>query len=509
MTVNKRPRGRRLALAGCVLLGLGGFGAAGAQAQVQAFDPELLYPRDLTSGPDGALWMTGGHGPTTPLSRMTTTGQSERIDVDDDSAPRASMGIVPLADGGVALITAGDGPQRSVRRLVSVRSGMSPRVRKLPVGVGSRGAVAIGPDRSVWFARSCDDVLGRVTPHGRVERRRLPRLGCLRVDDRVGVERSSVIRLGSDGSVWLVNRCQGRIVRLRHDGRIRQWRLAPLCDADPETGEQRPSRALAEPDGGLRVERARVSAGGALRVGAGIVVPDVVTADGSEWWVQPGATQVVRRGSDGARQAVQVAEPGGAVIKATPAASGGLAVLVAGPDQGGYSRSAAVDVVVVSGDAVRARTRLAESVSAFDWPSLSLTAGPDGALWAADPSYEASAAEPVRSLLRVPDLASPPRPRASLARVIGRDGARIWLQVTCAAPPGALCNGTVALRQRGRGSLLRTTPRYVAAGGMPVTVAAELTRRARRALQRRGALHARATVTSRSATVHRNLEIVR
>lgn len=512
MTGTKRPRGRRALLRGIglALLALVAPGSATAATEVappSVIDTKLNDAAGLAAGPDGAMWLVdrdtsndpeygGGHQ---LIARVAMDGSVRRWPLPSFGGFSEQPGLVPLLDGSLGLVSeiARDEQQAPIFAFVRVRAGRGPVSSVLPYATKGAQTLAIAADGTVWFARSCDDVLGRVRPGGETERFRLARVGCRHVDDWVDPWRSAVVRQGLDGRTWLVNLCQGRVARVDLHDRVREWRLAPACTEDPVSARVLPSAVAFAQDGSLLLPGARITARGTLVRERGAEVPDVVTPDGTRWFGARWDEQLRLQTVVGGRRTATAASDG-PLLSAAAGPDGLLwhvraIVTFAQPSVSGFTQPvlAAVD----ASGAVRRQIAVQGRIPGISLTAApSLTAGPDGAVWTTMQSdYRRSS-----QLLRVPTgVAAGSPPQARVRRLLARDRGRVWLQLDCAARPGQFCTGGVELAGR-RGRLAARVP-FALEAGTRQALQLRLGRRAQRAL-RGGSLAATARISGSAPT---------
>jgi streptogramin lyase len=234
-----------------------------APSPLEAFLPRvgpLKRAHTLVAGVDGAMW-------------MATRGAIVRIDASGSHTAfrrgpaRRAQDLLPVRGGAVWFTFGGRGIAR-----------LSPdgEVRRFSRGfpAGSRpDALALGPDRNVWFIDAARDAVGRMTPGGRVREftrglgRRRDLLTIIRGPDRrlwVTDQRGAIdaistsgrvrrftrglgrqatptaIAVGPDGNLWFTEFSRRRIGRITPTGRVSSWRTREL----PASIAAGPDRAL-------------------------------------------------------------------------------------------------------------------------------------------------------------------------------------------------------------------------------------------------------------------------
>ncbi len=373
------------------------------------------------------------------------------------------------------------------------------RGQALPAALAAAPPAALTPDGTVWSARTCADRVTRVTARGAVRSFTLSGLGCRAVDEWVTPEAGQRILPSADGSVWVVNRCQGRVARIDPQERVREWRIGSYCTEDDEV-RVLPTRAQVDADGSLRLDGLRIAPGGAPQRLPQLTVPDATTADGSEWTIRGDGRAIEQRTPAGETREIALSPPGGPPLHAWRLLGGATALWFVGSDTalGSVVAIAPRSFGTITPAGVVTARPLADIRSA--WPDAvpTLAAGPDGRAWTViDAATRLN--EPVLTWLTRFDVGQPPataRPR--VRRVLGRAGQRLWLQLACAAPPGRYCEGRVALAgARGRAALPAPAP-YLVAGGTRAALAVRLTPATVRALRGVRSPKLRATVRDRS-----------
>jgi virginiamycin B lyase len=151
--------------------------------------PTFGFPSDITLGPDGNVWFTGGNG---TVGRMTPAGVITEFRYD---AFDSALGITAGPDGAIWFTTIGDLVWRlDVNGFTSF---------PLPAGTFP-GDITAGGDGNVWFTQSSG--IGRMTPEG----------------DYTAFGAGSVtpfaITRGPDGNVWFTERFGQRIGKVTPAG---------------------------------------------------------------------------------------------------------------------------------------------------------------------------------------------------------------------------------------------------------------------------------------------------
>src|SRR5207249_3179212 len=113
--------------------------------------------RDMTAGPDGAIWWAQGEDDI--IGRITTSGHIDQFEV-----PGAyPISITTGPDG--ALWFNESQPTHQIGRITT-----SGDVTEFPLGDMIASQVTGGPDGAVWFTSELSNEIGRITPEGDVTR---------------------------------------------------------------------------------------------------------------------------------------------------------------------------------------------------------------------------------------------------------------------------------------------------------------------------------------------------
>jgi hypothetical protein len=424
----------------------------------------------LTPGTDGAMW--GLHtsyapdGVSTSVVRLDASGVLSTTALPAGLVPFDANGVLrALPDGSMALFA--DRGDADAGRLVLMRlaagTGALERVDELPREAAGASGLAIGPDGTVWFARSCRDEVDRVGVDGRVVRFRLGRLGC----GHAPVRREGGAGLAVDpaGGVWLVNACQGRIARISRSGRVRTWRMPPsACPwRDPDRSLV---RIEANPRGGIFFSGVLLDPSGSPTGPTGWVTPrgryqhfttagpGLCASDGTLW--HQGRRGFERRAPDGTvayfpRHTTASAFPGFVETR-----DGALAFVRASywtssyddPHDPWQQLYLAPQLAVLRSDGGETDVPLPDGGTDAGTYVVGATValGPDGALWVQEGRLslrlDRFAAPLVRVLL---DGVAPARaPVADVRAVLARSGRTVWIQLSCDADRGRFCVGSVA-----------------------------------------------------------------
>ncbi len=140
------------------------------------------------------------------------------------------VAVVAVAGALFALSRPGDGPAFVVASGVRARcAGAQPSYSS-----DSLGAIAVGPDKALWFAEpsSDSDKVGRLTTAGRLSEYCLP-----------ASESISDLAAGPDGAIWAMTD-DYQIERVTPTGKVSAFRLLPWVDASGQSLGIGPGRTL-------------------------------------------------------------------------------------------------------------------------------------------------------------------------------------------------------------------------------------------------------------------------
>ncbi|HKG03222.1 MAG TPA: hypothetical protein VKB03_08570 [Conexibacter sp.] len=504
------------------LLAVAGPAVAAGGASVTTV-PGAPLSGGLVPGPDGLLWHAGetddSYGSrivrisADGVTATTVPGYSPSRGAEPKMLPDGSMGLVVdrLDETGGGIGVAG----LALARLVP-GSGALAAIMRLPPRVDDATALAVAPDGAVWFAKSCEDRLGRISPSRSVQYVRLSATRCQR--DLTDLEQGAALAFDPKGALWFADFCTGRVARVSLGGRVREWR-APRAGC--ASGESITSAVAVDPRGGIAFA-ARGSGGDVSgRIHGGRLEyfssygTGVFTPDGALWRVVSG--EIERHDPNGSTTTV-VHETHLVrwVSDLVPARNGGVAVVRAtywqsDPNYDSHNTfprpEAYLDghVVIVRRD--RSETSWPLPDGGTDVSSqLSrayLALGSDGAFYVrenrvAQPDFSSSS-----RLLRVlPDELAPPRPATvRVSAVLGRVGRVLWVQVSCDAEIARFCLGTLRLTG---GDVSRAPAQFALVGQSRGAVPVPLGARALRLLRHGGKLRTVAVVRTDDGTVTRS-----
>jgi len=176
-------------------------------------------PRDITLGPDGALWFTNGGNNS--IGRITTAGvvtTFAKSGIDDPigiaTGPDGALWFTNYADNTIGRMTTAG--------VVTDYSG---------VGISGPFGITAGPDGALWFTNYINNTIGRVTT-----------AGIVTDYSGIGIDKPRGITPGPDGALWFTNYVNHSIGRITTAGVVGHF-ASPLIDG--------PESIVAGPDGAL------------------------------------------------------------------------------------------------------------------------------------------------------------------------------------------------------------------------------------------------------------------
>ena len=283
--------------------------------------------RDMTAGPDGALWFTERRGEA--IGRVTTPGAVTEfpIPTSTENPSPDPAGIAAGPDGALWLTEqTGDAVDRVTTDGVFTRYTLPGYETR---NGGSKGPTAItpGPDGALWFLETAPAAIGRITTAGAITEFPLPDGapqdliagpdGALWTTDYAGnaVRRVATdgsvtsfdvptalagvrgIATGPDGALWFTESARGRI------GRITTAGVATDFDAgssEPSTIVSGPGGALwfDAPDGGGVDGLGRITVAGVTsHLGTPAGTLDATSGpDGNLWYLEPDVDRILKVG---------------------------------------------------------------------------------------------------------------------------------------------------------------------------------------------------------------------
>jgi streptogramin lyase len=157
------------------------------------------WPRGITLGPDGNLWMVGFRE---RVMKLTPAGLVTEIPVQN------TMALIDITTGP-------DGNLWITEHTNSWIGRMSPtgEVTTFPV-TGSPSGIVVGPDGNLWFAEG--EKIGRITPGGVLTEFPLP-------DDHSYFHDAEYITAGPDGNLWFTEHLLDKVGRITTEGAITRF----------------------------------------------------------------------------------------------------------------------------------------------------------------------------------------------------------------------------------------------------------------------------------------------
>ncbi len=185
-------------------------------------------PRDLTSGPDGALWFT--EGPAGKIGRITTAGAFSEY-----SAPGSPYAIASGADGNVyfsdvSLL------QEAFDQITTAGTLTSTSI-KTPNQMHPLYSMALGTDHDLWAPDASGNAIAQFTPSGAETAFPIPTASAS----------AQGIVAGPDGALWFTEYNGGKIGRITTAGSITEYPVTPL----PGQTVSHPLGITNGPDGAL------------------------------------------------------------------------------------------------------------------------------------------------------------------------------------------------------------------------------------------------------------------
>lgn len=180
--------------------------------------PEELGPKDLTTGPDGALWFTAAND---RIGRMATDGAVTSFGGDGIADPQ---GITTGPDGALWFANLGSD---SIGRITT--DGVVSNFRG--DGISRPRSITAGPDGALWFTNTGADSVGRITTAGQVSKF---------AGDKYGQPQNIVT--GPDRNLWYTSINYNMIYRLTPAGRVASFTADSVSS---------PDEIVSGPDGNL------------------------------------------------------------------------------------------------------------------------------------------------------------------------------------------------------------------------------------------------------------------
>jgi virginiamycin B lyase len=152
---------------------------------------------DITTGSDGALWITDSYNDQ--ILRLTTGGTYTGFQLKDGDP----SGIVAGPDKALWFTTYSAIGRITTKGVITM--------------YGASGAlydIAVGPDGALWFTEYAGNQIGRITTHGKIT------LYSKGISPGAGPES---IAPGPDGALWFTENAGGRIGRITTGGKVTEY----------------------------------------------------------------------------------------------------------------------------------------------------------------------------------------------------------------------------------------------------------------------------------------------
>ena len=268
--------------------------------------------------------------------------------------------------------------------------------------------ITTGPDRALWFTRSGDDRIGRITTNG--EATAFP--------TKAGSAPFG-ITVGPDDALWFTAMGTDQIARMTTDGHITEFPL-PTTHSFPEGITAGPDGNMWFTESSFVNKIGRITPAGVITefpVPTATSAPNYITAgpDGNLWFTEGGGNKIGR------------ITPAGVITEfPLPTAAGGPTGITAGPDGNVWFAETVGNKIgrIVPSNGVIFEFPVPTAASA----PYRITAGGDGALWFTEKTGQIGRIFPVGAITEFPTLATPSDPTGITP---GPDG-NIWFIETAA-----------------------------------------------------------------------------
>jgi streptogramin lyase len=169
-------------------------------------------PRDITSGPDGALWFTEFNADQ--IGRITDTGTVSEYPI--PTAGAEPLDIVAGPDGNLWFT---EFEANQIGRITP--SGV---VTEFPIPTGDSGpaGITMGPDGNLWFTEANANQIGRITTNGVVTEFPIP----------TAESYPGQIAMGPDGALWFTENHVAQVARITTSGTVTEFGLGEAEDPD-------------------------------------------------------------------------------------------------------------------------------------------------------------------------------------------------------------------------------------------------------------------------------------
>ncbi len=206
--------------------------------------PQALEPLALGTGPDGNLWLIGGQ----PVPGAAPDLALEDLGASGAPAVRLRF-AAPLgsADWPGAIAAGPDGSLWIANMTAEAIERLTPAGQLQTYALPRPGAptsIAVAPDGSAWFTELAAGAIGEVTPQGAVVERAVGDAGGF------GSAEPYAIVLGPDGALWFTEQNAGRIGRITTEGALQEFPIPAAAGvAAGEFGAPAPKGIAVGPEG--------------------------------------------------------------------------------------------------------------------------------------------------------------------------------------------------------------------------------------------------------------------
>ncbi len=238
--------------------------------------PNGFDPRNITVGPDGNLWLTGGYGVSADnLASINPTTHA----ITELTAPTASAGVNGIAPGPDGGLWFTEENANKIGRIDPTTHAIAEF--PLPVANSSPFRITAGPDGNLWFTAT--GLVGEINPSSHaVSEYAVPTAGAYAYD----------ITAGSDGALWFTESNTHKV-----------GRIDPTTDAITEfpvgTNNSSERGITAGPDGNIWFSEANSSLTGIQEIGSINPTTDAVLEYPVHSAYASGGLQGITAGPDG------------------------------------------------------------------------------------------------------------------------------------------------------------------------------------------------------------------
>lgn len=239
-------------------------------------------PRNITAGPDGALWFTENGG--NKIGRITTGGMITETSI--PTAFSAPVGITAGPDGALWFT------ESCGNKIGRITTGATITETSIPTLASGPTDITAGPDGALWFTQFDTGQIGRITTGKTITEARPPTTGS----------NPQGITSGPDGALWFTENFTDKIGRSTTSAKITET-LVP-------TSASEPYGITSGPDGALWFTECnsnkigRITTGGMITETAtptSLSTPLGITTgpDGALWFAESTVNQIGRITTDG------------------------------------------------------------------------------------------------------------------------------------------------------------------------------------------------------------------